>query len=72
MHELSAHEVAKAGASSLSKLALSAGSTAGALWEGRMRACRGGDTYHYLFGVQTNSEMGATHYSFVVQTTIGL
>lgn len=29
MHELSAHEVAKAGASSLSKLALSAGSTAG-------------------------------------------
>ena len=34
MHELSAHEVAKAGASSLSKLALSAGSTAGALWEG--------------------------------------
>ena len=48
------------------------GSTAGALWEGRMRACGGGDAYHYMFVVRTNSEMGANHYSFVVQTTIGL
>lgn len=57
--------------SSLSKLALSAGSTAGRRGAG-MRACGGGDAYHYLFGVQTNSEMDANHYSFVVQTTIGL
>ena len=40
MHELSAREVAKAGAS-LSKLALSAGSTAGELWEGRIRLADG-------------------------------
>ena len=66
-----AREVAKGGASSLSKLALSAGSTAGELWEGRMRACGGRDAYHYLFGVQTNSEMDANHYSFVVQTYSG-
>ena len=38
----------------------------------RIRACGGWDAYHYLFGVQTNSEMAANHYSFVVQTTIGL
>jgi len=37
-----------------------------------MRACGGGSINHYLFEVQTNSEMGAYHYSFVVQTTIGL
>ena len=42
MHELLAHEVAKAGASSLSKLALSAGSTAGELCEGRIRLAEGG------------------------------
>jgi len=30
------------------------------------------DANHYLFGVQTNSGTGAYHYSFVVQTTIGL
>ena len=36
-----------------------------------MRACRGGDAYHYMFVVQTNSEMGANHYSFVVQTYSG-
>ena len=33
---------------------------------------RRGDANHYLFGVQTNSGTGAYHYSFVVQTTIGL
>ena len=33
---------------------------------------RGGSTNHYLFGVQTNSEMGTNHYLFVVQITIGL
>ena len=43
----SAHEVAKAGASSLSKLALSAGSTAGELWEGRIRLAEGGDVNLY-------------------------
>ena len=31
------------------------GSTAGELSEGRMRACGGGDAYHYLFVVQTYS-----------------
>ena len=36
-----------------------------------MRACGGGSANHYLFGVQTNSEMGANHYSFVVQTYSG-
>ena len=57
--------------SSLSKLALSAGSTAGRRGAG-MRACGGWDAYHYMFVVQTNSEMDATHYSFVVHATIGL
>ena len=70
-HGASAHEVAKGGTSSLSKLALSAGSTVGALWEGRMRACGGGGANHYLFVVQTNSGTGAYHYSFVVQTYSG-
>ena len=37
-----------------------------------MESCGGWDAYHYLFRVQTNSEMGTNHYSFVVQTTIGL
>jgi len=36
-----------------------------------MRACGGRDVNHYLFGVQTNSEMDANHYSFVVQTYSG-
>ena len=36
-----------------------------------MRACGGGGANHYLFGVQTNSEMAANHYSFVVQTYSG-
>ena len=31
-----------------------------------MESCGGRDAYHYLFGVQTNSEMDANHYSFVV------
>ena len=47
MHELSAHEVAKAGASSLSKLALSAGSMARELWEGRIRLADGGSVNLY-------------------------
>ena len=50
-HGASADEVAKGGTSSLSKLALSAGSTAGEQRCGRMRACGGRDAYHYLFGV---------------------
>ena len=32
----------------------------------------GGVQNHYLSGVQTNSGTGANHYSFVVQSTIGL
>ena len=44
--------------SSLSKLALSAGSTAGAQRRGSMRVCGGGDANHYSFVVQTNSGMG--------------
>mgnify|MGYP001640032578 CR=1 FL=1 len=47
------------------------GSTAEARRCGRMRACGGGDAYNYSFVVQTNSEMDATHYSFVVHATIG-
>ena len=43
----SAHEVAKAGASSLSKLALLAGSTAGELWKGRIRLADGGGVNLY-------------------------
>ena len=39
----------------LSKLALSAGSTAGALWEGRMLSCGGGDANHYSPVIQTYS-----------------
>ena len=34
------------------------GSTAGALWEGRMWACGGGDAGHYSPVVQTNSGTG--------------
>ena len=58
MHEPSAREGSKNGASLLSKLALSAGSTAGAQKRGSMRACGGGDAYHYSPVVQTNSGMG--------------
>ena len=54
------------------KLALSAGSTAGCAMGGKGAGLRRGSTNHYLFGVQTNNEMDATHYSFVVHTTIGL
>ena len=39
--------------------------------EGKDTSCGGGSVNHYLFGVQTNSEMGAYHYSFVVQTYSG-
>ena len=42
---------------SLSKLALSAGSTAGTQRRGRMPACGGGDADHYSPVVQTNSGM---------------
>ena len=58
VHEPSAREGSKNGASLLSKLALSAGSTAGAQRRGSMRACGGGDAYHYSPVVQTNSGMG--------------
>ena len=40
--------------------------------EGKDTSCGGGSANYYLFAVQTNSEMDANHYSFVVQTTIGL
>ena len=68
------------------KVRLLVGLLAGVLRGGSMRACGGGsanhylfgmqtnsemDTNHYLFGVQTNSEMYANHYSFVVQTYSG-
>ena len=32
----------------------------------RMRACGGGDAYHYMFVVRTNSGTSAKYYSFVV------
>ena len=58
VYEPSAREGSKNGASLLSKLALSAGSTAGAQKCGSMRACGGGDAYHYSPVVQTYSGMG--------------
>ena len=57
VNEPSAREGSKNGASSLSKLAHSAGSTAGRRGAG-MRACGGGDANHYSFVVETNSGMG--------------
>ena len=57
VNEPSAREGSKNGASLLSKLALSAGSTAGRRGAG-MRACGGGDAYHYSPVVQTYSGMG--------------
>jgi len=48
------------------------GEYGGGALRGKDTSCGGGSVNHYSFGVQTNSEMGATHYSFVVQTTIGL
>ena len=65
MHELSAREVAKAGAS-LSKLALSARSMAGELWEGRIRACGGGWYEPILVGGLTYIGRHRDLYSFVV------
>ena len=67
MHELSAHEVAKAGASSLSKLALSAGSMARELWEGRIRLADGGGGYEPIL-VYESTYIGRHRdlYSFVV------
>ena len=58
MNEPSARKGSKNGASLLSKLVLSAGSTAGAQRRGSMRACGGGDANHYSFVAQTNSGMG--------------
>ena len=58
VHEPSAREGSKNGASLLSKLALSKGSTAGAQRRGSMRACGGRDANHYSFVVQTNSGTG--------------
>ena len=54
------------------KVRLLVGLLAGVLRGGSMRACGGGDAYHYMFVVQTNSGTGAKHYSFGVQSTIGL
>ena len=62
----SAHEVAKAGASSLSKLALSAGSTAVELWEGRMPSCGRGWCEPILVGERTYIGRHRDLYSFVV------
>ena len=58
MNEPFAREGSKNEASLLSKLALSAGSTAGAQRRGSMRACGGENAYHYSPVVQTNSGMG--------------
>ena len=66
MHELSAHEVAKAGASSLSKLALSAGSMARELWEGRIRLADGGGYEPILVYESTYIGRHRDLYSFVV------
>ena len=52
--------------SSLSKLALSAGSTLGALWEGRMRACGWGWGEPILVGGLTYIGRHRGLYSFVV------
>ena len=62
----SAHEVAKAGASSLSKLALSAGSTAVELWERRVRACGRGWCEPILVDGLTYIGRHRDLYSFVV------
>ena len=77
-HGASAHEVAKGGASSLSKLALSARSTAGSrgavecgLAEGEMHTTTCSGCKPIVKWVQTNSGTGAYHYSFVVQTYSG-
>ena len=52
MHEPLAREAAKDRASSLSKLALSAGSMARELWEGRIRLADGGGMNLYWFTSQ--------------------
>ena len=54
------------------KVRLLVGLLARVLRGGSSGLAEGGGQNHYLFVVQTNSEMGANHYSFVVQTTIGL
>ena len=66
MHEPLAREAAKDGASSLSKLALLEGSTAGALWEGRMLACGGGWYEPILVSGLTYIGRHRDLYSFVV------
>ena len=62
----SAHEVAKAGASSLSKLALSAGVRRGRYGRGRMRACGGGWYEPILVSGLTYIGRHRDLYSFVV------
>ena len=62
----SARKAPKGGTSSLSKLALSAGSTAGALWVGRMRACGRGWCEPILVGGLTYIGRHRDLYSFVV------
>ena len=52
--------------SSLSKLALSAGSTAGELWEGRIRLAEGGWCEPILVGGLTYIGRHRDLYSFVV------
>ena len=54
-YEALAREAPKDGAALLSKLALSAGSTAECRDAVECGLADGGDAYHYLFGVQTNS-----------------
>ena len=54
------------------KVRLLVGLLAGVLRDGSSGLAEGGVQNHYLFGMQTNSGTGAHHYSFVVQTTIGL
>ena len=66
MHEPLAREAAKDGASSLAKLALSAGSTAGELWEGRTPSCGWGWYEPILVSGLTYIGRHRDLYSFVV------
>ena len=65
-HQLLVREVPKDGAASLSKLALSARSTAGELWEGRMLSCGWGWCEPILVGGLTYIGRHRDLYSFVV------
>ena len=66
VYEPSAREGSKNGASLLSKLALSAGSTVGELREGRMPSCGGGWYEPILVGGLTYIGRHRDLYSFVV------